>query len=311
MKKSFWKAGWFPGLLISIVILFTAGTDVMQSLEHQAYDLGLKLMPERTANKQVVVIGIDAKSISKFGNWPWPRSVVADLIKKVGDQNPKAIGVAIDLSEPQNTLGLDYIKRFKKIYSDVDEEDLDSVFSSEYVNLLQEAEYGLNTDRLLASALRKTRNVVLAVPYRIRGVPIDDMSLPKYFTKSTLAKQSFPYVSSNKYLPDLVQNMTIPSAATINLPLQRFGKVVKTVGHAQTNYYSDQIVRSESLILDYNNNIFPSFTLMLAALGSGLSLDNIHIRDQVFFSTMVKQVIVKHGVKSKPYHQVIFLKHFL
>ena len=278
VKKSFWKASWFPGLLISIVILFTAGTDVMQNLEHQAYDLGLKLMPARTASNQLVVIGIDAKSISKFGNWPWPRSIVADLIKKVGDHNPKAIGVAIDLSEPQNTLGLKYIKRFKKIYADVDEEALDSGFSSEYVNLLQEAEYGLNTDRLLASALRKTRNVVLAVPYNLRGVSVDDFTLPKYFTKNTLAKQSFPNVAGNQYLPDLVQSITIPLAATINLPLQRFGKVVKTIGHAQMNAYSDQVVRSENLILEYNNNLFPSFTLMLAALGSDLSLNDIHIQ---------------------------------
>lgn len=277
MKKSFWKADWFPGLVISVVIFFTAGSGVMQSLEYDAYDIGLKLMPARTANDQVVVIGIDARSISKFGNWPWPRSVVADLVKKVADENPKTIGVAIDLSEPQNTLGLKYVKRFRKIYDEVEEENLDRVFARDYVGLLQEAEYGLNTDRLLASSLRKTRNVVLAVPYRFRGVPSEGQNLPGYLTNSVLPKLPFPNTLSNSLLPAIFHNMAIPSATVINLPLQRFGKVVKNVGHARTSGFTDDTVHTENLVIEYRNNILPSFSLMLAALGNGMTLDDIYV----------------------------------
>ncbi|MHB1292923.1 MAG: hypothetical protein ACYCY5_12170 [Sulfuricella sp.] len=41
MKLSFWKAGWFLGLLIALAFLFAARSDPLQSLERKAYDLGV------------------------------------------------------------------------------------------------------------------------------------------------------------------------------------------------------------------------------------------------------------------------------
>ena len=277
VKKAVWNADWFLGLIVTLVILFTAGSNVMQSLENTAYDIGVSLMPARAANEQVTIIGIDANSISKFGNWPWPRSIVADLIQDVSAEKPRAIGVAIDLSGPQNTNGLEYIKRFKKIYAQVDEENLDADFVTEYEALLQEAEYGLNTDRLLASALRKSQNVVLAIPYRMSGVPLNISVLPSYISKHTLPDLSLPGRSSASYLPSVMHQQSVPVATIINPPLQRFGKVVKSVGHTKTDFDGNQVVRSESLALKFNKNIFASFSLMLAAVSEGLTIDDIKI----------------------------------
>ncbi len=277
MKKAVWNADWFLGLIVTLVILFTAGSNVMQSLENKAYDIGVSLMPARAANEQVTIIGIDANSIAKFGNWPWPRSIVADLIQDVSAEKPRAIGVAIDLSGPQNTNGLEYIKRFKKIYAQVDEENLDAEFATEYEALLQEAEYGLNTDRLLASALRKSQNVVLAIPYRMSGVPLNISVLPSYISRNTLPDLSSPGRSSTSYLPSVMHQQSVPVATIINPPLQRFGKVVKSVGHTKTDFDGNQVVRSESLVLDFNKNIFASFSLMLAAVSEGMTIDDIKI----------------------------------
>ena len=36
-NKLFWKADWFVGLLVALLFLFSAGSDLMQSLEHKAY----------------------------------------------------------------------------------------------------------------------------------------------------------------------------------------------------------------------------------------------------------------------------------
>ena len=68
VKKAVWNADWFLGLIVTLVILFTAGSNVMQSLENTAYDIGVSLMPARAANEQVTIIGIDANSFAKFGN---------------------------------------------------------------------------------------------------------------------------------------------------------------------------------------------------------------------------------------------------
>ncbi len=251
----------------------------MQGLENKAYDFAVSLMPARPANDEITIVGIDAKSIAKFGSWPWPRSIIADLINKIGEANPKAIGVAIDLSAPQYTYGLKYVQRFKKLFNNVEEDDLDAVFSEEYAALLQEAEYGLNTDRLLASALRKSDNVVLAIPYRKNGVPLNVKVLPNYTSKNTLADVPFPDAKKNKYLPEVMQGMALPTVALLNPPLQRFGKVVKSVGHMPSSYSEDEVVRSENMVLRFNNNIFASFSLMLAAVSMDLNISDIKIEN--------------------------------
>ena len=40
MKKvHFWRADWFVGLLVVLLFLFSANSDLMQSMERKAYDL--------------------------------------------------------------------------------------------------------------------------------------------------------------------------------------------------------------------------------------------------------------------------------
>lgn len=78
-----------------------------------AYGLGL-LLPVDTAirrqlavafapepDPRVVTVEIDDASISAMGRWPWPRSLLAQLVSEVSDLSPAAIGIDIMLSEPE------------------------------------------------------------------------------------------------------------------------------------------------------------------------------------------------------------------
>lgn len=42
MKQAFWKTDWFLGVLIALAFLFAARSDLLQSLERKAYDLGVQ-----------------------------------------------------------------------------------------------------------------------------------------------------------------------------------------------------------------------------------------------------------------------------
>jgi len=42
MKSRFWNADWFAGLIISVVIILSAGSSQLQSLERSAYDWGVR-----------------------------------------------------------------------------------------------------------------------------------------------------------------------------------------------------------------------------------------------------------------------------
>ena len=56
-KLTIWKADWLVGLLIVLFFGFSAGSDLMQSLERKAYDLGLQAT-NRIPSDRVAVIEI-------------------------------------------------------------------------------------------------------------------------------------------------------------------------------------------------------------------------------------------------------------
>src|SRR3989338_8326974 len=78
-KWSFWKRDWFVGLLVALVFWLGASSDLMQSLERKAYDLGV-LASSRIPSDRIAVIAIDDQSIANLGRWPWQREIHAKML---------------------------------------------------------------------------------------------------------------------------------------------------------------------------------------------------------------------------------------
>ena len=51
-KGGFWRKDWFLGLVVALVLAFAAGSDLIQSLERKAYDLGVRAT-ERLPSDQI------------------------------------------------------------------------------------------------------------------------------------------------------------------------------------------------------------------------------------------------------------------
>ena len=104
MKQSFWKADWFLGLLIALAFLFAARSDLLQSLERKAYDLGVQAS-HRTPSDQIAVIAIDEQSIANLGRWPWPRDIHARMIDILSAAQARVVGNTVLFLEPQGIRG--------------------------------------------------------------------------------------------------------------------------------------------------------------------------------------------------------------
>ncbi len=50
----------------------------------------------------IVILAIDAKSIAAVGRWPWPRSVEANVLSRLAQFSPRAVGVDINFSDKSN-----------------------------------------------------------------------------------------------------------------------------------------------------------------------------------------------------------------
>ena len=91
MKKiDFWRADWFLGVVVTLLVLAAVGTDLVQSLERKAYDLGVKAA-SRTPSDKIAVIAIDKQSIDNIGRWPWSRDVHAKMTDTLTGARAKVI----------------------------------------------------------------------------------------------------------------------------------------------------------------------------------------------------------------------------
>lgn len=72
----------------------------LQALRLATFDLYQRLDPRERSSAPALIVAIDEASIAARGQWPWPRSDVADLIDKITAARPAAIAVDIIFAEP-------------------------------------------------------------------------------------------------------------------------------------------------------------------------------------------------------------------
>ena len=109
MKKGFWTADWFAGLIITLVVLIGWRQGIIDSwFERPAYDLGVRMATGEPSD-QIAIIAIDEQSIANIGRWPWSRDVHANIIEILQQGGVKAIGSQVMFLEEQIDPGLESI----------------------------------------------------------------------------------------------------------------------------------------------------------------------------------------------------------
>ncbi len=98
-RKRIWR--W---IRLNIILLILTGvlslTYPVQELSRRAGDLYFRLRLPLPDSRNVALVLIDDSSLQRYGSWPWPRSLLAALVRSVSAQHPRALGIDILLSEP-------------------------------------------------------------------------------------------------------------------------------------------------------------------------------------------------------------------
>jgi adenylate cyclase len=88
------------GLLIGLAALRVADPAPIEEFRVRTFDTFQVLEPRVKTARPVRIVNIDEKSLAKFGQWPWPRTVVADLVNSLNRLEPAAIGFDVMFAEP-------------------------------------------------------------------------------------------------------------------------------------------------------------------------------------------------------------------
>jgi adenylate cyclase len=103
-----WKGSFFiylAALFSLLIIADTAYFHVSANMRQVGLDLMVRyrfVVPK--PDKDIVIVDIDEASLAamakEYGRWPWPRRVIAEFVKQIEKQHPRAIAFDIIFSDP-------------------------------------------------------------------------------------------------------------------------------------------------------------------------------------------------------------------
>ena len=92
-----WRA--LAGLGLVVVFGFLAGQQGgrswLDALDRLIYDAGVRVPPV-VRDERILIVDIDERSLAEHGRWPWPRSLVAELVQRISGPGRAAV-VAFDV----------------------------------------------------------------------------------------------------------------------------------------------------------------------------------------------------------------------
>lgn len=179
--RPLWKiSGLIPLALTAGFLLLTLWNPpwIEESAEALLLDYRFKLRnvispPE--IPEDIVIVAIDEASLSRFGRWPWSRSLQAELINRIAKEKPKAIGVDIFYSEPE-TSATD-----QALANALNNSDIAIVTALAFEVEQNKTSPSMDNDALFDHALMRVENQSLLKPIRAHRVllpaaPLDEVT---------------------------------------------------------------------------------------------------------------------------------------
>jgi adenylate cyclase len=100
---------------IALVVLMALDTGPQRWLREQLFDGYQQLLPRQRLSAPAMIVEIDEASLTRYGQWPWPRSRLAELIDRIAAAGPAVIGVDIFMPEPDQLSPRRVIERVRGI----------------------------------------------------------------------------------------------------------------------------------------------------------------------------------------------------
>ena len=238
-RRHRYLAIWGAGLVMmaATVVGGLASIGPMTRLNFLVFDSYQQFRPRVAAESAVLVIDIDDESIRQLGQWPWSRSLMAEMIDRLAGYGAATIGLDIILSEPDRTspaLAVAHLESqgFKVTYPPASGE--------------------LDHDRILAASIAKA-------PVVTGLVLADTVTAPP-----PPSKAGFAFAGDNPalYLP--AYEGSVP-----NLPI--LDEAASGIGVFSFPPALDGVVRQVPLLSRYRNSFYPALSVETLRVAQGAS----------------------------------------
>ena len=205
----------------------------------RTFDYYQHIKPRAYEPLPVRIVDLDDESISRHGQWPWPRILLARLLDRLREAGAAAVAFDIIFSEPDRTSPLEIIKHLP-------EELVDR-------NLREKAALSQNHDALFANAIRNARNVALGFVLTPNGPGMQPPLRTGYAFSGDDPRLFTPRFEGS------VLNLRLLSSAA--------------VGGGSLNHVPerDGVVRRVPLLVNFVDRIYPALSLDTLRMAQGAS----------------------------------------
>ena len=214
-------------IIVAIVLLGVRvnNNDTVKTLRYKTWDYFQTIHPRQDVSDLVTIVDIGEKDIAKYGQWPWPRHIMAMLHAKLGDAGTIVINYNILFAEPDRMGSNQYLNSFP--------------MSNETRELLQKNL--VDTDKVFAMVIKESGNTILMMSVKN---DIDNVlpSTIQIIKKGNVEPWLWNY-------------------AGIVPPLPRLTVGVAGSGVNVTAPEPDSVVRKMPILITIGNKIYPSMLI--------------------------------------------------
>jgi len=87
-------------LLFALLVLRVWDPQPLETLRLKTFDFYQALQPRALSEQPIAIVDLDEVSLAEIGQWPWPRTVVADLVSQIMRFQAVAVGFDVVFAEP-------------------------------------------------------------------------------------------------------------------------------------------------------------------------------------------------------------------
>jgi len=200
-------------------------SDTVKTLRYKTWDYFQQIQPRADVSDKIVVVNITEEDLMTYGQWPWPRHVLAMFQAILSDSGAVVVNYNVLFAEADRMGSKEYLKNFP-----MDEEirkQLEQVLT--------------DTDKIFSFIISESKNVVLMMSVKNE---IDNV-MPT----------STPIIQKGDALPWLYEyNGIVP-------PLTQLTVGVKGIGVNVTSPEPDAVVRKMPVLIRVGGKIYPSMLL--------------------------------------------------
>jgi adenylate cyclase len=253
-------------LLLALVALRAFDPPPLREVRLRTFDLFQVLHPRVQQGYPVAIVDIDEASLKAIGQWPWPRTVLADLVTKLMQQGAIVIGFDVIFAEPDRMSPAVAAQTFRGL-DDETRARLDSLPSN---------------DAVFADAISKARVVVGQV----------SAAAPQPRTPEEMTLQTGVAYIGPDPAPFLV---TFPGLLRNILPIEQ---AAAGRGSFSISPERDGIVRRVPMIMAAQGGLVPSLSTEMLRVATRASAVLMHVDQAGVQSISVQRNVVptdEHG----------------